>query len=47
MDVFKTFKEEGVIIVRGTYNQKNIAFSSQTIFLKNGKIDNHKKKGLL
>jgi len=47
MDLFKPFREEGVTIEMATYNQENIAFSSQTIFPKDRKVDNSKRKGLL
>ncbi len=41
MDLFKSLNEEGQTIVMVTHNQENIAFSSRTILLKDGKIDNH------
>jgi putative ABC transport system ATP-binding protein len=41
MELFKTINEEGQTIVMVTHNQENIAFSSRTILLKDGKIDNH------
>ncbi len=39
MELFKSLNEEGQTIVMVTHNQENIAFSSRTIFLKDGKIE--------
>ncbi len=38
MDLFKTLNEEGQTIVMVTHNPENMAFSTRTIFLKDGKM---------
>ncbi len=40
MDLFKSLNEEGQTIVMVTHNPENIAFSTRTLFLKDGRIDN-------
>lgn len=39
MDLFKTLNEEGQTIVMVTHNPENIAFSTRTLFLKDGRVD--------
>jgi putative ABC transport system ATP-binding protein len=39
MDLFKSLNEEGQTIVMVTHNPENIAFSTRTIFLKDGRVD--------
>ena len=41
MDLFRSLNEEGQTIVMVTHNPENVPFSSRTILLKDGKIDNH------
>ncbi len=41
MDLFRSLNEEGQTIVMVTHNPENVSFSSRTILLKDGKIDNH------
>ncbi len=38
MDLFKTLNEEGQTIVMVTHNPENMAFSTRTIFLKDGRL---------
>lgn len=38
MDLFRSLNEEGQTIVMVTHNQENIAFSSRTIYLRDGTI---------
>lgn len=40
MELFKSLNEEGQTIIMVTHNQDNTKFSSRTIFLKDGKIEN-------
>jgi putative ABC transport system ATP-binding protein len=40
MELFKTLNEEGQTIVMVTHNPENAGFSSQTIYLRDGKIVN-------
>jgi len=39
MELFKTLNEEGQTIVMVTHNPENIAFSTRTIFLKDGRVE--------
>ena len=39
MDLFKTLNEEGQTIVMVTHNPENMAFSTRTIFLKDGRVE--------
>ncbi len=39
MDLFKSLNEEGQTIVMVTHNPENMAFSTRTIFLKDGRVD--------
>jgi putative ABC transport system ATP-binding protein len=39
MDLFKSLNEEGQTIVMVTHNPENMAFSTRTIFLKDGMVD--------
>ena len=41
MDLFKTLNEEGQTIVMVTHNPENIAFSTRTLFLKDGRVENN------
>src|SRR3990170_637760 len=41
MELFKTLNEEGQTIVMVTHNQENIAFSTRTLFLKDGRVENN------
>src|SRR5512139_575073 len=38
MDLFNTLNEEGQTIVMVTHNPENMAFSTRTIFLKDGRL---------
>ena len=40
MELFKSLKEEGQTIVMVTHNPENVAFSSRTIHLRDGKVVN-------
>jgi putative ABC transport system ATP-binding protein len=39
MDLFKSLNEEGQTIVMVTHNPENMAYSTRTLFLKDGKVD--------
>lgn len=39
MDLFKTLNKEGQTIVMVTHNPENMAFSTRTIFLKDGRVE--------
>jgi putative ABC transport system ATP-binding protein len=39
MDLFKTLNEEGQTIVMVTHNPENTAFSTRTISLKDGRVE--------
>jgi putative ABC transport system ATP-binding protein len=39
MDLFKALNEEGQTIVMVTHNPENMAFSTRTIFLKDGRVE--------
>jgi putative ABC transport system ATP-binding protein len=39
MELFKTLNEEGQTIVMVTHNPENISFSTRTIFLKDGRVE--------
>ena len=39
MDLFKSLNEEGQTIVMVTHNPENVAFSTRTLFLKDGKVE--------
>lgn len=41
MDLFKSLNEEGQTIVMVTHNPDNMAFSTRTIFLKDGRVENN------
>jgi len=44
MDLFKSLNEEGQTIVMVTHNPENIAFSTRTLFLKDGRVENNGAK---
>ena len=44
MDLFKSLNEEGQTIVMVTHNPENIAFSTRTISLKDGRVENNGAK---
>jgi putative ABC transport system ATP-binding protein len=44
MDLFKSLNEEGQTIVMVTHNSENIAFSTRTLFLKDGRVENNGAK---
>jgi putative ABC transport system ATP-binding protein len=39
MNLFKTLNQEGQTIIMVTHNQENTAYSTRTIFLKDGRVD--------
>jgi putative ABC transport system ATP-binding protein len=39
MDLFNTLNEEGQTIVMVTHNPENMAFSTRTVFLKDGRVE--------
>ena len=39
MELFKSLNEEGQTIIMVTHNPENIAFSTRTIFLRDGRVD--------
>ena len=39
MDLFKSLNEEGQTIVMVTHNPENIAFSTRTLLLKDGRVE--------
>jgi putative ABC transport system ATP-binding protein len=39
MDLFKTLNQEGQTIIMVTHNPENTAYSTKTIFLKDGRVD--------
>jgi putative ABC transport system ATP-binding protein len=39
MDLFKTLNQEGQTIIMVTHNPENMAYSTRTIFLKDGRVD--------
>ena len=39
MDLFKTINQEGQTIIMVTHNPENTAYSTRTIFLKDGRVD--------
>jgi putative ABC transport system ATP-binding protein len=39
MDLFNTLNEEGQTIVMVTHNPENTGFSTRTIFLKDGRVE--------
>ena len=41
MDLFKSLNEEGQTIVMVTHNPENMAFSTRTLFLKDGRVENN------
>lgn len=41
MHLFKSINEEGQTIVMVTHNPENMAFSTRTLFLKDGKVENN------
>jgi putative ABC transport system ATP-binding protein len=41
MDLFTSLNEEGQTIVMVTHNPENMAFSTRTIFLKDGRVENN------
>jgi putative ABC transport system ATP-binding protein len=44
MDLFKTLYQEGQTIIMVTHNPENAAYSTRTVFLKDGRVDeNHSK----
>jgi len=44
MDLFMSLNKEGQTIVMVTHNPENIAFSTRTIFLKDGRVDGNGSK---
>jgi len=44
MDLFKTLNQEGQTIVMVTHNPENMAYSTRTIFLKDGRVDGNGSK---
>jgi putative ABC transport system ATP-binding protein len=40
MDLFKSLNEEGQTIIMVTHNPEDVAFSSRTIHLRDGKVVN-------
>lgn len=44
MDLFKTLNKEGQTIIMVTHNPENTAYSSRTIFLKDGRVDGNGMK---
>ena len=45
MDLFKTLNNEGQTIIMVTHNPENMAYSTRTIFLKDGSVDGSHSKG--
>ena len=44
MGLFKTLNREGQTIIMVTHNPENAAYSTRTVFLKDGSVDeNHSK----
>ncbi len=43
MELFKNLNEEGQTIIMVTHNPENMAYSTRTIFLKDGKVNGNKK----
>jgi len=41
MDLFKSLNEEGQTIVMVTHNPENTAYSTRTLFLKDGRVENN------
>ncbi len=41
MELFKTLNKEGQTIVMVTHNPENMAFSTRTLFLKDGRVENN------
>ena len=41
MELFKSINEEGQTIVMVTHNPENMAFSTRTLFLKDGRVENN------
>ncbi|PIV20910.1 MAG: ABC transporter ATP-binding protein [Deltaproteobacteria bacterium CG03_land_8_20_14_0_80_45_14] len=41
MDLFKSLNEEGQTIIMVTHNPENMAFSTRTLFLKDGRVENN------
>ena len=39
MDLFKTLNREGQTIIMVTHNPENAAYSTRTLFLKDGRVD--------
>jgi putative ABC transport system ATP-binding protein len=44
MDLFKSLNQEGQTIVMVTHNPENMAFSTRTLFLKDGRVENNGAK---
>ncbi|NWF92903.1 MAG: ABC transporter ATP-binding protein [Syntrophaceae bacterium] len=44
MELFKSLNEEGQTIVMVTHNPENTSFSTRTVSLKDGRVDNHGRK---
>ena len=44
MDLFKTLNKEGQTIIMVTHNPENTAYSTRTIFLKDGRVDGNDSK---
>ena len=44
MDLFKSLNEEGQSIIMVTHNPENTAFSTRTISLKDGRVENNGTK---
>lgn len=44
MDLFKTLNKDGQTIVMVTHNPENMAFSTRTLFLKDGRVENNGAK---
>ncbi len=45
MDLFKSLNKEGQTIVMVTHNPESMAFSTRTLFLKDGRVENNGGKG--
>ena len=44
MDLFKSLHQEGQTIIMVTHNLENIAFSTRTLFLRDGRVENNGEK---
>jgi putative ABC transport system ATP-binding protein len=41
MDLFKSLNKEGQTIIMVTHNPENMAYSTRTLFLKDGRVENN------